>query len=115
MPKAKNEKYDKEQDEIINKIITILELDDKNSTTLYELENNDEKIKQINDLVPDISKFFCTSKVLGIHDTKRVKRPYLSIIRQICKKKYTVVSTDTTIKVNDDKIRTKRYIFNLIS
>jgi hypothetical protein len=38
--RLKSELYKKEQTEIINNIIEILDLDNENSTTLYELDNN---------------------------------------------------------------------------
>jgi hypothetical protein len=44
--KLKSILYKKEQDEIINKIIDILVLDNNNSIILYELDN--DKIKQDN-------------------------------------------------------------------
>ena len=45
--RLKSELYKKEQDDIINKIITILDLENKNAYTLYELDNNKEIQKQI--------------------------------------------------------------------
>lgn len=44
--RLKEELYKKEQDEILQKIINIIDLDKENSITLYELDNNTEnKIK----------------------------------------------------------------------
>jgi hypothetical protein len=40
--RLKSELYQKEQDEIVEKIITILDLENKNAYTLYELDNNEE-------------------------------------------------------------------------
>jgi hypothetical protein len=40
--RLKNELYKTEQDDIINKIISILDLDNKHSYTLYELDKNEE-------------------------------------------------------------------------
>jgi hypothetical protein len=48
--RLKSELYKKEQDEITDKIISILDLENKNTYTLYELdkneENQNEKIQQ---------------------------------------------------------------------
>jgi hypothetical protein len=41
--RLKSELYKQEQDEITDKIIEILELDDENSIILYNLDNNKEK------------------------------------------------------------------------
>jgi hypothetical protein len=49
--RLKSELYKKEQEEIISKIITILDLENKNTYTLYELDNNENIQKQIMDLI----------------------------------------------------------------
>ena len=41
--RLKSELYKKEQDDIAQKIINILDLDIDNSITLYELDNNEER------------------------------------------------------------------------
>ena len=41
--RKKTELYKKEQDDIIEKLIEMLELDEQMSTTLYELDNNKNK------------------------------------------------------------------------
>jgi uncharacterized protein YabN with tetrapyrrole methylase and pyrophosphatase domain len=56
--RLKSELYKKEQDDIINKIITILDLENKNAYTLYELDNNKEIQKRIMVLIPEIRKWF---------------------------------------------------------
>lgn len=48
--RLKSELYKKEQTEIINNIIEILDLDNEKSTTLYELDNNKEKQNKIMEL-----------------------------------------------------------------
>jgi hypothetical protein len=45
--RLKSELYKKEQEEIVDKIIIILDLENKNTYTLYELDNNEEIQKQI--------------------------------------------------------------------
>ena len=44
--RLKSELYKKEQDYITDKIISILDLDNKNTYTLYELDNNKESKKR---------------------------------------------------------------------
>lgn len=41
--RKKTELYKKEQDDIIEKLIQLLELDEQKSTILYELDNTDRK------------------------------------------------------------------------
>jgi hypothetical protein len=45
--RLKSDLYKKEQEEIVDKIIIILDLENKNTYTLYELDNNEEIQKQI--------------------------------------------------------------------
>ena len=56
--RLKSELYKNEQNEILEKIITIMDLDEENSITLYELDTNKEKQKLILDLIPTIRKYF---------------------------------------------------------
>ena len=49
--RLKEELYKKEQDEILQKIINIINLDKENSITLYELDNDIEKQNKI--VVPE--------------------------------------------------------------
>ena len=106
--------YRQEQEEIIEKIIDILQLDENDSIILYYLDNDNEKQSRILALIPDIRKFFSFSTIIGASEPYRAKRPYLSIIRQLTKSKYKLNSYDYRIKqdVKED-IRTKKYIFEL--
>lgn len=109
--RLKSELYKKEQEDIMNKIINILELDDDHSTTLYEMDNNLEMQNKITTLIPDIKKYFSSSYIDGIKAPSRIKRPYLSIIKHIVKLKYNIYNSDCRIIVDGKKIRTTRYVF----
>ena len=56
--RLKSELYKKEQEEIVDKIITILDLENKTEYTLYELDKNEEIQKQIMELIPEIRKYY---------------------------------------------------------
>lgn len=112
--KLKSELYKKEQDELCNKIINILQLDNDNSVILYELDNDNNKKQNIMSLIPELRKYFSFTKIIGINEPDKAKRPYLSIVRQITKKKYKMNSYDFRIKKDDNEIRTKKYIFSLL-
>ena len=103
--------YKKEQDEILQKIINILDLDDENSITLHELDTNKKKQKLILDLIPTIRKYFSYKNVVGIANPTECKRPYYSIIKFIMKPHYHIYNSDSRIMVNNIKIRTTKYIF----
>jgi hypothetical protein len=53
--RLKSELYKKEQEEICDKIIEILDLPETNTITLYELDNDKEKQEKIIELIPDNS------------------------------------------------------------
>ncbi len=90
--RLKSELYKKEQDEIIDKIIIILDLENKNTYTLHELDNNKEIQKQIMDLIPEIRKWFSFNGIKAVGEPSRIKRPWLSIIKQLTKTKYSIES-----------------------
>ena len=109
--KLKSILYKNEQNQICDKIIDILQLDDNKSITLYELDNDKEKQQNILDLIPDIRKYFSFGSIIGASEPESTKRPWLSIIRHITKIKYQLIYGDYTKKINDSRVRTKRYIF----
>ena len=103
--------YKKEQEELLVKLMNILELDENNSITLYDLDNDITKQQNIITLSNDIKKYFRFECIKGIRNPETVKRPFLSIIKNICKMKYNILSCDIRIDINNDTIRTKKYIF----
>ena len=110
----KNKLYPKEQRNILNQLISILDLDEENSTTLYELDTNEIKKQNILNLIPDIRKYYSFSNVIGIKEPTKCQRPYLSIIKCITKSDYVIKRSDFRIKMNNDKtqiVRTKKYVF----
>ena len=50
--------YKKEQIKLSNKIIEILDLENKTEYTLYELDKNEEIQNKIMELIPEIRKWF---------------------------------------------------------
>lgn len=109
--KNKTELYNKEQNEIINNIIDILDLDEQNSCVLYELDNNNEKQCHLMKLVPQIRKFFSFSRIIGVSEPQKAKRPWLGLIKQITKYNYNIISQSIKMRKNGQLIRTQKYIF----
>jgi hypothetical protein len=112
--RLKSELYKKEQDEIIDKIITILDLENKITYTLYELDNNEEIQKQIMELIPEIRKWFSFNGIKAVGEPSKIKRPWLSIVKQLTKTKYNMVSLDYHFTENKKNIRTQMYNFTKI-
>jgi len=112
--RLKSELYKTEQLQLCDKIIEILQLDDDNSFLLKDLDNNIDKQKQILDLIPEIRKYFSFSSIIGASEPKKTKRPYMSIIRQICKIKYNVVPKNYMLRrENEKEVKTMKYFFFL--
>ena len=107
----KSQLYAKEQEETVESIIGILKLDEENSTTLYQLEHDEDKKKRLMDLVPTIRKFFSFSGCWGVSEPSKLQRPWLSLIRIITKSHYQMYSLDYVLKQDEKRNRTKRYVF----
>jgi hypothetical protein len=110
--RLKSELYKKEQEEIVDKIITILDLENKTEYTLYELDKNEEIQKQIMELIPEIRKYYAFNNMKAVGEPNKRKRPWLSIIKNLLKHRYKFESVDYRINENGVEIRTHKYIFN---
>ncbi len=109
--RLKSELYKKEQDEIVDKIIKILDLENKTEYTLYELDKNEEIQKQIMGLIPEIRKYYAFNNMKSVGEPNKRKRPWLSIIKNLLKTKYNIVSKDFQFTENEIHIRTHIYKF----
>jgi len=112
--RLKSELYKKEQEDVIEKIISILDLTNKNTYTLYELDKNVEIQNKIMELIPEIRKWFSFNSMKAVGEPSKRKRPWLSIIKQITKEKYHLESNDYQFTENGKHIRTHKYIFTKI-
>ena len=90
--RTKKEVYGKDQEEIIDKIINIVfpYENEKKEITLYELDNDKEKQEEIMKLIPDIRKYFACNNIKAVGEPEKIKRPWLSIIKQLTKTKYKI-------------------------
>lgn len=113
--RTKAEVYKKEQEEIVDEIMDIVNLPENNKITLCELDNDSEKQEKIMALIPKIRKYYSFNNIKAVGEPYRIKRAWLSIIKQLTKSKYTITSKDHRIYYDDGKIiRTKIYTFNLV-
>ena len=112
--RLKSELYKKEQEEVIDKIITILDLEHKNTYTLYELDKNEKIQQKIMELIPEIRKWFSFNGIKAVGEPEKIKRPWLSIIKQFTKTKYILESKDFQFTENGKHIRTHVYTFTKI-
>lgn len=93
-----SEKFQKEREDVCNKIINILNLTEDNTFLLCDLDNDIEKQNKILELKEEIKKYFACSTISSFKPNFECKRPYLNIIRSILKKQnYTFIGNDYTI------------------
>lgn len=112
--RIKSELYAKEQNDIINQIISILDLENTNTFTLFELDNNTILQQQIMELIPLIRKWFSFNNLKSVGEPERIKRPWLSIIKQLIKSKYKIESKGFHFKKDNQWLMTQQYIFTKI-
>ena len=110
--RPKKEIYKKEQGEIIDKIISIVGIEDNKKITLYDLDN-DLKIQEgIMNLIPNIRRYFSFNNLKAVGEPERIKRPWLFIIKQLTKTRYKLHRKDHRIYKEDGSIiRTIIYTF----
>jgi hypothetical protein len=111
--RLKSELYAKEQEEIINRIVRILDLNNKKIYTLYELDNNTEIQETIMELIPEIRKYYSFNGIKAVGEPEKIKRPWLSIIKHLLKTRYNISSKDFQFTKDGKYIRTHLYRFIL--
>ena len=106
-----SEKFQTEREDICNKLINILNLDDNNSFLLCELDDNIEKQNKILELKEEIQKYFACSTISSFKPNFECKRPYLNIIRSILRKQnYNIENSDFWLKYENGFLkRTIKY------
>ena len=111
MPKSiKN--FTKERQELLQKMFDILGITDDNKMfSLKKLDENEEKQKQILDLVDDIKKYFVCSKwTFFNHKDRQIKREFLSLIKSIFRDmNVKMVSSFLHIPTIDNKVKCETY------
>lgn len=96
------------QEQLIDKLEGIVFQPDK-VLTLYDLDMNKPLQEHVLALVEEIRETFHVHNFTGINKPESLKRPWLSIIRALLQKRYTIMIEDYRDK--ERGIRTKRYHF----
>ncbi len=76
-------------------------MENKNTYTLYELDKNEEIQKQIMELIPEIRKWFAFNNMKSVGEPERIKRPWLSIIKNLLKSKYSIENKEQQFKISE--------------
>ena len=102
----KSEKYTTEREDIINRALEILQLDEDKSFILYEIDKDIEKQNRIIELVIDIKRYFASSYWNG-----NTVRPYLTIIRNLFKNQgFLFINKSFLYNTGENgKVKTIRY------
>ena len=113
---TKKDLYKKEQEEILNKINTILGINkDNNTIYLYDIENDETKKAQILALSEDVQKYFKAGD-WGFYKTEACKYNHVLLCKSIYKEMgYKILSKAIDISRNNEKIRTTQYIIGKIT
>ena len=103
-------KYQKEQEELLNKLLEILNYNNDYTFYLYDLDNKKELQETIIGLTDDIKKYYPASSCIGVNGQNCI-RPYLSIIRFLLKfHNKELYAMNYTLNIeNKETIRTKKY------
>jgi hypothetical protein len=108
--------YNEEKEKLASKLYDILDLKN-NFFLLCELDQDVEKQEKIMNLIPEIRAIFKSKDLcfLNFKDNKRLKKPYMSIIRGLLKyMKYNLFIETVNIKSKEKEnekgfIRTQKY------
>ena len=76
-----SEKFVNEREEVCNKIISILNLDDNGCILLSELDLDINKQNKIIELKEEIQKYFAVSTISSFKPNFQCKRPYLNLVK----------------------------------
>ncbi len=105
-----SEKYQTEREDICNKILNILELNN-GTFLLYDLDNDIEKQNKLLDMKEEIQKYFACSTISSFKPNFDCKRPYLNIVRSILRQQnFTFIGNDFTIKIENVPKKTIKYV-----
>ena len=108
----KHELYARQQHELIEKMMAILQLNENMQITLHKLDHDQDKKERIMNLIPQIRTWFAFGHIPGAFDPDKVKRPWLSLIKRIVGREYEIISEDHRIYDFEPAIRTKKYTFS---
>ena len=106
-----SEKYQKEREDICNRLLEILHLKEDNTFLLCELDEDIIKQEKILAMKDEIQQYFACSTISSFKPNFECKRPYLNIIRSILRKQnYTFVGDDIFFRKQDGTyIKTMKY------
>lgn len=105
-----SELYPKERDEVCQKIINILQLDDESSFLLSELDENKDKQNAIIGLKDEILKYFAVSGITAFIPGRECAREALCIVKGILRQQgYIFTGKSCSYKYDGAYVWTMKY------
>ena len=86
-------------------------MEHKNTHTLYELDKNEEIQNKIMELISEIRKWFSFNGLKAVGEPSRIKRHWLSIIKQLTNTKYNLLIKELRYTDRVIQIKTQHYTF----
>lgn len=107
----KNKLYPVERKAVLNRLMSILMKENENTFCSHEIESNEDKKNQIEELNSDILKYFNVSTWSAFKQNQVVEKKTISTIRSIFKEMNVEYESYTSKKKENDKtINTTIYI-----
>jgi hypothetical protein len=110
MPDVKRSiKFQKEQQEIYDKLLAILNYNGDFTFTLFDVDYNKDLQEQIMELKPDVAKYFSVKSTRWMQP--ECVRPYMGIIRHVLGQfgKYLISGTGSGIMPDGSVRRTTKF------
>lgn len=105
-----SDQYPKEREEICQKIINILQLDNENSFLLSDLDESIEKQNAITELKDEIQKYFAVSGITAFIPGRECARSALCIIKGILRQQgYVFTGKSCSYKFDGGYVWTTKY------
>jgi hypothetical protein len=104
--RLKSELYKEQQNQIKEKLFSILDIPNKTEFLAYDIEEDQTTVQAILDLIPSIRKYFSTGNITAF--TEKSKRPWFSVFRFLIKDTYSLMITDCYIP--EHRKKTRKYI-----
>jgi hypothetical protein len=107
-----SEKYQKEREDICNRLLEILDLKEDNTFLLCDLDEDILKQEKILAMKKEIQRYFACSEISSFKPNFECKRPYLNILKGILRKQgFIFIGNDYWKKIDSENSkRTIKYL-----
>jgi hypothetical protein len=106
--------YVSEREQIVNKLLSLIDFDDENSVLYIELQNNNTLKKELQNMIIDIQKYYrCSSWGYFVSLKKEHKCNEISLLKAILKDHgYKIFTKEKVTEYNNVKKKYTKLFFN---